>query len=377
MLHLSNVAFFIILYCSSLFVLFQAEWIAVLGHGATSISRAALLLLMTLIFAVHGINKNSTYVNIRYLSLYALFFLGLMANYLFHLQKLEYPEKYYMAFFCVIISAIIACKRIHPNVTLPVWLGPLVATYFFVTVLQRVFSSNFGSMGRISLDNELTSSLNYLPIAAFLLAVYFHTMSRRVLVLISATTVILLILLTQSRSAFIGIGAAVFFLFLKDSGSALRKTLFLFIFASTAGLLLSINNLYHRFYFEIIEVFSERTNRISIILDLFAGFVSSPLFGSGFATHQSLRYDPHNMFLEVSLQGGVIGVITMVPILAIGIRSAFRVYGSSPLGNMASVGCICLMVYGQFTGSLLLDIPLWLFIGLCLSLERKRYIGLA
>lgn len=369
---LSDFSLIIILYCSSLFVLVQPIILSILGDGATTQINIGLLFLMSVLFLIDALVKKSFHINHDYLFLYVLFAVGLAINFMAFSRQIQFPQKYYAAFIFVTISAILSSRDFNDKASLPTWAALPLASYFMVLVLQRIAATGFDAADRISLNDEVVSNLNYLPIAAFLLAVHFYTLGKRTPMLISATTVALLLVLTQSRSSFLGISAAILFLVLKQSRPNSSTMLRILGAVIVAWALFSLSGLQERFFTETDTTLTEGSGRLLLIFDIFERFQASPVVGAGFAVDNHIRYDPHNIFLEVVMQGGFVGMVTMVPILVLGIWSAFRINFDRPLAKFASTGLICLMVSGQFTGSVLLNLPLWLFIGLCLSLTKYK-----
>ncbi len=371
-LHSNNLSLLIILYCASLFTLVQPFLLGLLGDGATTFTNIALLLMMVGLFAMQAMQNGNYVIRSRYLWSYGLAILGVAANYLTHFSEVQHSQKYYAAVTFITISAIVSCKDFDGNPSLPRWLALPLAVYFLFVVLQQLVITNFGATGRASLDDNVVSNLNYLPIAGFLLATYFLAVGNRAAMLLTGLTVLFLMLLTQSRSAFLAIVSAMMFLNLKRSPGNVMVPLRIVAVLISAYFLVVVSGMQERFIGEIGANFTEETGRILILRDLTERYLRTPFIGAGFAVDEQIRYDPHSMFLELLLQGGVIGFVTMVPILAFGIRAANRAFGRSPLGSFAALGMVCLTVSAQFTGSLLLNLPLWLFLGLCLSLEKNR-----
>lgn len=376
-MRLSDLSLLIVLYCTSLFVMPQPVLLAIFGEGATTLVNMGMLSLMFVLFILQALQNKSFAINPRYLPTYAFFALGLLINYLAFSEQIQFPQKYFAAFFFVTISALISCKTFADRASLTNWIGLPVALYFFVLVLQQSIAKGFGNAGRVSLNDEVVSNINYIPIAAFILAAYFYSAGKRMLMLVGAATVMLLLIVTQSRSAFIGVIVAVLILILKKGRLNLKMLLYVTSLLIVGWILFFVSGLNERFFTEIANVSINRAGRFLLLIDIFERFQASPFIGAGFAVDDHIRFDPHNIFLELVLQGGLIGMVTMTPIIILGAWTAFRICGHSQLGTFASLGCICLIVTGQFSGSILLNLPLWLFIGLCLSISKKASVSRA
>lgn len=376
-LRLSDLSLLIVLYCTSLFVMFQPVLLAIIGDGSTTLVNMGMLSLMVVLFILQASQNKRFAINPRYLVTYAFFALGLLINYLAFSEQIQFPQKYFAAFFFVTISALISCKTFVDRARLPNWIGLPVALYFIGLTLQQSIATDFGNAGRVSLNDEVLSNINYMPIAAFILTAYFYAAGKRMPMLVGAATVILLLILTQSRSAFLGVIVAVLILRLKKARLNLKTLLYLLGLLTVAWIVFFGSGLNERFFTDIENDLINRSGRFLLLFDIYERFLASPFFGAGFAVDDHIRFDPHNIFLELVLQGGLIGMVTMTPIIILGAWTAFSICGHSQLGTFASLGCICLIVAGQFSGSILLNLPLWLFIGLCLSISKKASVSRA
>jgi putative inorganic carbon (HCO3(-)) transporter len=108
--------------------------------------------------------------------------------------------------------------------------------------------------------------------------------------------------------------------------------------------------------------------------------LGAPQLGRGSGEYVLRNSHAHNLFLELALDLGVIGLISFVGILGITLVAAWRVYRSAPVGSIARALVIGLL--GAFTVIIthgLFDtifwgfkagIFLWGLIGLALALER-------
>ena len=144
---------------------------------------------------------------------------------------------------------------------------------------------------------------------------------------ISTTTV-----LTNSRSAWVGLCMAIFLTFRKRLINIIPILLFGFFFILITSFLPLLNNLYESLFKIIIpneswiSVDQNQITRIDIWVSALKNIISNPLFGSGSGSFPQIfisetaifKGHPHNLFLEIILSYGIPGAIFIItPIVMI------------------------------------------------------------
>ena len=108
-------------------------------------------------------------------------------------------------------------------------------------------------------------------------------------------------------------------------------------------------------------------------------FLESPLFGIGTGGFSGVTaaFYPHNLFLEVAVELGVVGLALLIAVLAFGARGLISAWKSGAERNRLD-GALVLSLFGaallnsQFSGAIQTNSSVWLALGLGLGLGLRR-----
>jgi len=374
-IRLSSIAVLVLLYSVSLFPLSQSWILSTFGEGSSTIFIISSILVLILLYVLRSLYMGYFKVNDRYLIAYFFAVLAIVINYVFHIDNVTHPEKYVSGIILIVISAVISCMRFPQDVRLPGWISVIFAVLFFSVTLKQVLITGGDFSVRRSLNEDVVSNLNYIPIAAFIMYLYFFSTRQKLLIIISGFTFAGLLLLTQSRSAMLGVIGALVFLVIKDEK---RKHLIrigrVIMLLVALGVFSFYSGIQDRFTHAVTIQQYQAEGRVLIFEDFLARFYSNPLIGAGLAVDHSIRYDAHSYFFEMLLQGGLVSFLLVIPIFIAACKAINAIFYCSSLGIMISTGLFCLLVSGSFTGSLLLNFPLWIMLGYALSIYKHSFV---
>ena len=112
-------------------------------------------------------------------------------------------------------------------------------------------------------------------------------------------------------------------------------------------------------------------------------FRAHPLLGVGtgsFAVYRPPELYPHNLFLEVGAELGVVGLLVLAAVLVSGARSAWRAYAAASPDDRPQTALVAALlaatfVNAQFSGDITTNSDLWLLIGLALGLRERAAVS--
>lgn len=372
-IRLDSISILVLLYSVSLFPLTQPWILSTFGEGSTSVFIIFPLLILIVFYVLRSFYIKYFKINRRYLIAYFAAIFAIVINYIFHINDITYPEKYFAAVLFIGISGVISCMRFHHDIRLPGWVSVILALLFFYITLRQALMTGFNFSVRSSLNEEVVSNLNYIPIAAFIMYLHFFATKQRLPIILSGLTVAALLLLTQSRSAMLGVIAALVFIVIKNEEHQ-RLTKFVRVLMLLAAV--ETFSVYSGIHDRITQAVTidqyESVGRVLIFEDLLERFRSNPIIGAGLAVDKDIRYDAHNLFFEMLLQGGIVSFLLVMPIFLVAWKAIGAIFKQSSLGLMVSTGLVCLLISGNFTGSLLLNFPFWIMLGFAVSIYKHE-----
>lgn len=124
---------------------------------------------------------------------------------------------------------------------------------------------------------------------------------------------------------------------------------------------------------------SSSENRVIMWEQSLQLFQSSPIIGKGFNIFPYLGFilgDTHNVFIKILAEQGITGLILMLAVLILGIRSGLRLFRKARDGFLKGMGlgfmsCIVAMIVGNFFGDRWTYIPLGLFFWTFLAMVER------
>jgi O-antigen ligase len=121
--------------------------------------------------------------------------------------------------------------------------------------------------------------------------------------------------------------------------------------------------------------------RVGLYRTTLAALPKQPLLGSGIGSWSTFYYGsdqrnyPHNLFLEIAFEEGLVGFTAFLALLLLVGLSLYRMIGDSQLHFLA-LGLVVLycVIISLFSGDLDDNRLLWLWIGVALSVSRLVHI---
>lgn len=119
--------------------------------------------------------------------------------------------------------------------------------------------------------------------------------------------------------------------------------------------------------------------RAGLLSAAWNAFVTHPLVGTGTGSFAALRPPelyPHNIFLEIASELGVVGLVLLIVVLAAGARAVWRSYATASAADRPQAALVAALfasafVNAQFSGDVTTNSDLWLLIGLALGLQNR------
>jgi O-antigen ligase len=199
----------------------------------------------------------------------------------------------------------------------------------------EIINYKFRSRASATFDNPLILA-TYLSITAPFCAygsVYFTEKKSKIISRISFLFALGGLIFTSSRSAYIAIAIAIIILLISNKNVFKKLLPFMIIFAVAipVGLTLRYKNT------SVSDFFNSDSMRIQIWKDCFEMFLKNPILGLGAGTdniHTLLRdtygiinrTHAHNLFLEMLVEGGIIGGIFVISLLFILIKNLVKLF---------------------------------------------------
>ena len=199
----------------------------------------------------------------------------------------------------------------------------------------EIINSQYPSRSAATFDNPLilaTFLIITTPFCAFS-SVYFKHSKHRKISRVCFAFSLLGILCTESRGAYIAIALSIITLLI--SSKKIFKKLLPFIFVLAIGIPLTIA-LRYKNNSSGNEFLASNSNRLAIWRVCADLFTEHPIFGMGAGTeniHQEIiqrldinRSHAHNLFLEIATEGGIIGIVFAIAIIAIFAKNLFKLF---------------------------------------------------
>ena len=214
------------------------------------------------------------------------------------------------------------------------------------------------TLGRIGVDSI---SLAQLAVVSFIMSILQITYNKKVVIrLICITSALLslyILLFSAQRGPLIGLAVALLlWLLFKSRIQSSLKPVFSLVLIATAVLAFNIEQ------FGVTERFAdlarfqeyERYNDIYRSFDLFS---KKPIFGHGVLGYleNTGRAYPHNVFLEVMVEYGMLGIIVLTLMIREAMMSVYKIFKNeqTEYGELALALCwVALFISAQFSGNL-------------------------
>lgn len=255
-------------------------------------------------------------------------------------------------------------KLVKESYNIIIILGMLFSLY----VLWQVISlGSVNQWTRVSISNDV--DVNHLAaflITSFLLSLHY-TLYKSFKYLIPSVIILLAILVTQSRGAFIAVIISVVYYMLKSQNikrnKRIKYVLVVIMVLSISFMIVPDEFTYRiKLMFTDIEVLSSGSGRNIIWEWAWQEFINKPLTGIGVGNFTVLYRPPHSSFFQVLSELGIIGI---------GLIALFLVYLFKDAFRKKSVGIEHIVVISLIIMSLTVDIfyqkYLWIILGICSS----------
>ena len=338
-----------LLYVLFLWPLFQAPLVDYFGYGITT----KIILLFFFIPVIESISfmirRGSISASI-YSAYFLAFFIFVLVHLLYHYENIQYFEKYYIVLTLFPIGALFISIPVGlSEKTLKIGAGIISILYAYELV--KVLSLGGLMDGqRAVMEGATSGAVNYITIASLMLLLFSLVYNKK-FVIISFAILLSALFITKSRGGFVTSAMILmFYIFITHDLNRFKK---FFVFFLSFIILVSafyVLGLSERFLMSPVTDYENPLGRINIIYDFFIRFLDNPLMGAGVATSFHLRYDPHNMLLEMLLEGGVLLFVAFLPIVyEIKNYDLYRSYNKSAF--LVYLCFITLFVQGMFSGS--------------------------
>ncbi len=216
----------------------------------------------------------------------------------------------------------------------------------------------------------LARSLGVSVLAGMFLLIRVRKKMLKILIVFSLVFFVYPILETGSRAPFLGLVGSLLLIFLLQPTQPISQKIkitltatvlaigYLFISSSTVSARISDPN--------ATDVFSA-VSRFAAWAQAFTDFLSSPLFGIGTGSFKfdmfwlSLIY-PHNLFLEIACETGIVGLILIILFVTIAIKYGLhniKLYHriNNDLGTQLSIISIAIFIFALWNSMFSGDIP--------------------
>lgn len=198
----------------------------------------------------------------------------------------------------------------------------------------EVVNYKFSARASATFDNPLILA-TYLavttPFCAFGSVYFKHSKNRKIS---RACTFFALggLICTSSRSSYIAIGIAIIVMLI--SNKKIFKKMFPFVIALAVAVPIGLGLRYKNT--SVTEFFDSDNMRINIWKSCFDMFLHNPILGLGAGTdniHTQLRdtyginrTHAHNLFLEMLVEGGIIGILLILALIVIQIKNIIKIF---------------------------------------------------
>lgn len=215
-----------------------------------------------------------------------------------------------------------------------------------------------------------------------------HILNRKTAIVFSLTS-FLLVILTNTKGALLSLILSIILTLLTVGKRAqLRKNLYkiLIVILILILILIILPNKYTHRYVNIGEVFSRGSfhSRISLYSQAITSWLNNPLVGVGFGNYKFVNLEgytyPHNIFLEILSETGIIGItlfILLIINILFNIEKQIKEYNNDKNKIyiiMLKTSFIALLISAQFSGNIYGNSILFL-IG-ALSIKFSNYTNI-
>jgi len=111
-------------------------------------------------------------------------------------------------------------------------------------------------------------------------------------------------------------------------------------------------------------------DRLSRVKIAFSQILQSPLIGSGIELNGGRGY-PHNLFLEIALSTGILGIFLVSPLFFLVFRKGFVTELDQNTKFIFTI-FIYYFISAQFSGSIYTSASLWITLSLLVALFKKN-----
>ena len=273
------------------------------------------------------------------------------------------------------------------------WDGPLKALGGLIIWYQRPIENITELTGLFNNPNYTGLWLNLVwPFCLASLMLNRKNTTGRISSLLFAFGITVTTILTNSRSAWIGICLGIIFTYGKRLLNLIPKLFLVLFFILITSFIPLLNNFYESFFKIIIPNQSwisaeqNQITRIDIWHSALNNIISNPLFGSGAGSFSEIfisetgvfKGHPHNLFLELILSYGILGAILIItPIIVITFLSFNKIIINSKINKLNSIFdkawiiSLIILLLSQFVDVQYFDIRISLFFWILLSGSRN------
>ena len=273
------------------------------------------------------------------------------------------------------------------------WDGPLKALGGLIIWYQRPIENITELTGLFNNPNYTGLWLNLVwPFCLASLMLNRKNTTGRISSLLFAFGITVTTILTNSRSAWIGICLGIIFTYGKRLLNLIPKLFLVLFFILITSFIPLLNNFYESFFKIIIPNQSwisaeqNQITRIDIWHSALNNIISNPLFGSGAGSFSEIfisetgvfKGHPHNLFLELILSYGILGAILIItPIIVITFLSFNKKIINSEINKLNSIFdkawiiSLIILLLSQFVDVQYFDIRISLFFWILLSGSRN------
>ena len=273
------------------------------------------------------------------------------------------------------------------------WDGPLKALGGLIIWYQRPIENITELTGLFNNPNYTGLWLNLVwPFCLASLMLNRKNTTGRISSLLFAFGITVTTILTNSRSAWIGICLGIIFTYGKRLLNLIPKLFLVLFFILITSFIPLLNNFYESFFKIIIPNQSwisaeqNQITRIDIWHSALNNIISNPLFGSGAGSFSEIfisetgvfKGHPHNLFLELILSYGILGAILIItPIIVITFLSFNKIIINSEINKLNSIFdkawiiSLIILLLSQFVDVQYFDIRISLFFWILLSGSRN------
>ena len=273
------------------------------------------------------------------------------------------------------------------------WDGPLKALGGLIIWYQRPIENITELTGLFNNPNYTGLWLNLVwPFCLASLMLNRKNTTGRISSLLFAFGITVTTILTNSRSAWIGICLGIIFTYGKRLLNLIPKLFLVLFFILITSFIPLLNNFYESFFKIIIPNQSwisaeqNQITRIDIWHSALNNIISKPFFGSGAGSFSEIfisetgvfKGHPHNLFLELILSYGILGAILIItPIIVITFLSFNKIIINSKINKLNSIFdkawiiSLIILLLSQFVDVQYFDIRISLFFWILLSGSRN------